>query len=174
MSSRGLLVLLVAAIAAVGMIGMPVVADDGDELIAEDIETDDSLESVWADVTTADDGLEDTDTVEVTFEVIGLEDADDDLENGTELESDVVDIDANSTHSFEYDVTDDDLDDYETVHVSVEVTDDEFGADEIDDYEWGTTESIVGGGTGDGVTATTSTAAIAAVVIGAAYLYTRD
>lgn len=174
MSSRGLLVLLVATIAAVGMIGMPVVAE-GDELIAEDIETDDSLESVWADVTTTDDGLEDTDTVEVTFEVIGLEDADDDLENGTELTSDVVEIDANSTESFDYDVTDDDLDDDETLHLSVEVTDDEFGSAEIADYEWGTTESIVGGGTdGDGVTATTSTAALAALALGAVFLYTRD
>lgn len=154
---------LLTALLAIGMVGMPVAASD-DVLIDETIEIDDDVEEIWTDVTAVDD-LEDTDEVEVT---VTLEDGDEEIDTAT------LNVAGNETDSYSYELTDSDQD-LDDLDLTVEVTDDEFTADDIESAEWGTVESMVGGGSSGGVAGFGTTGLVALLVlVGGAWYYTQQ
>ncbi|RAW46895.1 hypothetical protein DQW50_00435 [Halorubrum sp. 48-1-W] len=143
--------ILLAAFVLISGIGLGVggvaaqEADDPMVFVDDSTTISNSTESVYVDVTGADD-MSGNGPIDVDVTVEGLEEGQD-AGNGTELDTATLSVAAGATESYSYDVTDTDVSDYDSVHVTAEVTTD--GDEEhIASTDWGLLERTSGGGGG--------------------------
>ena len=169
--------LLLAAFVLISGLGVGgVAAQSGDDpmvFVDESTTISNSTDSVYVDVTGVDD-MNASGPVDVTVTVEGLTEGTD-PGNGTQLDTATLSVAAGAVESYDYVVTDTNVADYDSVHVTVEVT---TSGDEdlIASTDWGTLEQMSGGGGGllDGGIGGISVPVIGAVLVGGYLLMGRD
>jgi hypothetical protein len=171
----GILLAAFVLLAGIGLGVGGVAAQSGDDpmvLVDDSTTISNSTESVYVDVTGADD-MNGSGPIDVTVTVEGL------LENqtagnGTQLDTSTLSVAAGSVESYSYTVTDTNVADYDSVHVTAEVTT-SGDEDHIASTDWGTLERSSGGGGGLlGGGSGSSIGILAVLAIGAIVVFGRD
>lgn len=161
---------ITALVAVMTLVGLSIagaggVAAQSGNLLDEEVSTTD-LNSVWADFDGAEN-MNGTGPANVTIDVIGVEEGQDKA-NGTTLDSTTISVAENSTESYEYTLSDSELDSYAAVHFVANTSD----GDIVSLAEWGTTQTLLGGGGGLG--GSMGTAGIAVLVLLAYFVLRSD
>jgi len=142
-----LLALLVVGMTMTGGAAAVSESDDGVLVHEPDLDTTDSTDSVWVEIA-GNETMNGTTSQNVTIMVEGLNESEDPT-NGTTIHEETVEIAENSTESYEYALSEEDLtNDSIHVHVTVPSAAEE---DNISSVDYGTFERIAGGGGGGGL-----------------------
>ena len=154
--------ILVVGIGAVGLVAAETVESGS-------IDVTNETESVYADVTAADD-FDGATAPNVTVVIEGLPE-DTEAGNGTELLNETRTLAEGSTESFDHELTDSDRDDFDSIEISIESSGD---GSLIASTDWGSLERVAGGA-GGGLGSVGGIPILLIVALGGGYvLFVRD
>lgn len=161
---------LVLMITAIGVGAGGVAAQDSSTVLVDDSTAIDSdTESVYVDVTGADD-MNGSGPVNVTVSVVGVNST---AGTNSSLDSSTISVAAGSVESYSLSLTDANRDEYDSVEVTAEVV--TAGEEEhIASTDWGTTARLAGGGGALGSVGSVPILGLLVVAGGGYYLMGRD